>query len=121
MRAIAIAALIVGLPATIAAQRPSPEEAVAVLRASHSIADLTDAHFGSGPGPQVFVMNSSPTAGPFGEFKPFGPTEPLSRGPYVFGGRGFGYGCNREFSGERQGDRTPDSRKNRHRALADKP
>ena len=91
MRAIHCTALLFMLPALLHGQRLSPDEAVAVLRASHSVADLTNAHFGDGP--RVFVMNSSPTAGPFGEFKPFAPTEPLSRGLYFFRVPAYCHGC----------------------------
>ena len=42
------------------ATRPSPEEAVRVLRGSHSIADLTD-YRSPGQGPTVIVMGESTT------------------------------------------------------------
>lgn len=47
----------------------SPEQAVAVLRGSHSIADRTDVVSVDASGPTVFVMRSSPTAGPYGEIR----------------------------------------------------
>ena len=61
----------------------SPAEAVRVLRGSHSLADFTDVHFSPADGPRIFVMGGSPTAGPYGEFRPFAPTRRLSRDSYM--------------------------------------
>jgi len=71
--------------------RLSPEEAVRVLRASHSIADLTDYH-SPGGGPTIVVMGESSTPG---DWPPaaFEPVQPL--GNYfdgnVYAPMGYGY------------------------------
>jgi hypothetical protein len=62
---LAVLALLVSLPAaaqTVISDHPplSPEEAVRVLRGSHSIADLTDYH-SPGTGPTIVVMGDSTT------------------------------------------------------------
>jgi hypothetical protein len=56
------------------ATRPSPEEAVRVLRGSHSIADLTD-YRSPGRGPTVVVMGESTTPWdwPANAFEPIRP------------------------------------------------
>jgi len=60
----------------VAAAPLSPAAAVAVLRASHSLADRTDAAPRT-EGPNVAIAASSPTAGPYGEFEPFSPSRCL--------------------------------------------
>src|SRR3954463_5228380 len=68
---ILIALLLCAAPASAQMVSPtpplSPEQAVAVLRGSHSFADRTDVVSVDASGPTVFVMRSSATAGPYGE------------------------------------------------------
>jgi hypothetical protein len=82
------ALIVVLAPAGALAQRLSPEQAVAVLRASHSLVDMTGVDLSVLSGPTVTVVPGDPTAGPFGAFPPPSPIAPLSRGPYVFGDYG---------------------------------
>lgn len=84
MKLIYITALVFLVPVLVHGQMLSPQEAVTILRASHSWIDMTDVYLVQGDGPYVVILESSPTSGPFGEFKPFPPTAPLSRGPNVF-------------------------------------
>lgn len=67
---------------TVLSARPllSPEEAVRVLRASRSPADMTDVHLGAAPVVAVPAVRSSwrPGDGPFGPFD-----DRLSRAGYV--------------------------------------
>lgn len=114
MRVIAFVALLFALPASAHAQQLSPAEAVAVLRSSHSVIDLTDVQFGDDSGPRVFLVGSSPTAGPFGEFKVL-PSQPLSRGPNFFRVSTSCHGCSPEFVGNLRGMSTPDRTKKRAR------
>jgi hypothetical protein len=63
----------------------SPADGAAVLRKSPGLSNRTNPPpAGREGGPLIIVFGGSPTAGPFGEFKPFPRTVPLSRGPYVF-------------------------------------
>lgn len=88
------ALIVVLAPAGALAQRLSPEQAVAVLRASHSLVDMTEVDLSVLHGPTVTVVPGDPTAGPFGAFPPPSPIAPLSRGPYVFGDYGrWSYPC----------------------------
>lgn len=84
---ILIALLLCAAPASaqIVSTHPplSPEQAVAVLRGSHSIADYTDRHFASDDGPTFFILGGSPTAGPYGELRPFGPDRRLDGTSYA--------------------------------------
>jgi hypothetical protein len=71
--------------------RLSPEEAVRVLRASHSIADLTD-YRSAGHGPTIVVMGESTTPWDW-PAAAFAPTRPLG-GDFdsgVYAPIGFGY------------------------------
>ena len=73
--------LIVGVNLLVQTSAPplSPAEAVAVLRAHHSLLDRTDAR--SGDGPTFVVIRSSPGSGPFGPFPapPPAPPAPVIR------------------------------------------
>jgi hypothetical protein len=63
----------------------SPGEAARILRDGPGLSNRTASPAPiTERGPVVVIIGGSPTAGPFGEFKPFGPTAPLSHGPYVF-------------------------------------
>jgi hypothetical protein len=53
------------------------------------------------PWPSVFVMASSPTAGPYGEFAPFPDVSPLNGTPYVVGRMYVG----RPYGARSEGDR----------------
>src|SRR4051812_11029718 len=80
--------LILLLFGQIISSRPplSPEEAVAVLRSSHSIADRTNVPVVPTPSTSydwsrdsrgVFVLRSSPNDGPYGPFPPY--PEPINK------------------------------------------
>jgi hypothetical protein len=75
--------------------RLSPEDAVRVLRASHSIADLTD-YRSPGPGPTIVVMGESTTPWDW-PANAFAPTQPLGNDYYdlnnPYGGAGNLYGA----------------------------
>jgi hypothetical protein len=73
------------------ATRPSPEEAVRVLRGSHSIADLTD-YRSPGRGPTVVVMGESTTPWdwPANAFEPIRPLGNYYDGN-LFAPIGYGY------------------------------
>jgi hypothetical protein len=118
--AVLLTAAPVAAQTVVSAYPPlSPAEAVAVLRASHSASDLTDVRWLSRDelnGPRIVIMNSSPTAGPFGEFAPFSESRRLDGSSYFdppwrsIAYRGWPYGGsrNRETSharpsGERSG------------------
>jgi hypothetical protein len=58
------------------------------------------------PWPSVFVMASSPTAGPYGEFEPFPETRPLNGTPYVVSPRYVGRSYRARPDGDR--GRSPD-------------
>ena len=75
-----------------AATRLSPEEAVRVLRGSHSIADLTD-YRSAGRGPTVVVMGESTTPWDW-PASAFEPIRPLGNDYYdgnLFAPIGYGY------------------------------
>jgi len=80
-----------GKPIAAAETRLSPEEAVRVLRGSHSIADLTD-YRSPGSGPTVVVMGESATPWDW-PAAAFDPIQPL--GDYydgnVYAPMGYGY------------------------------
>ncbi len=62
----------------------SAAEAAAILRDGPGLSNRTNPPLpAAGDGPLVVVFGSA-TAGPFGEFAPFAPTEPLSHDPYLF-------------------------------------
>jgi hypothetical protein len=94
--------------------RPDPAEAVAVLRGSHSIADYTDRHVAPDDGPTFVILGGSPTAGPYGEFRPFGPDRRLDGTPstdppweqFAYVGRSYGPGVSRATHARRQGVRS---------------
>jgi hypothetical protein len=81
-----------GKPIAASEARLSPEEAVKVLRASHSIADLTDYRSPGSNGPTVVVMGESSTPWDW-PATAFEPVQPL--GNYydanVYAPYGFGY------------------------------
>lgn len=76
--------------------RLSPEEAARILAQSSGLSNRTDAP-PPADGPTVVILGSSPTAGPFGEFKPFPPPRRLdgtllSQPPWrarIYAGRSF--------------------------------
>src|SRR5262245_30489247 len=76
---------IAGGQATSNAPKPTPEQAVAVLRTSHSPYDLTNWH-PLPDGPRWFFTFGRPTDGPFGSFpRGYPPIAPLSHhAPEVF-------------------------------------
>ena len=82
MRFIHAVALAFLIPIATSGQTPSPEEAVTVLRNYHSLLNMTDVIRGDGP--TVMLIPSNPTSGPFGEFRPFVRTAPLSNVPYFY-------------------------------------
>lgn len=61
---------------TMDGPRPSVAEAARILAQAPSIANRTYA-LSLPPGPRAVVIPSSPTAGPFGEFRPFSPPRRL--------------------------------------------
>src|ERR1700738_1251938 len=84
---------------TIVSTHPplSPTAAVQVLRASHSPADLTDAHFASGEGPRVVIVGPPGAIAPWAwPPEPHAPIAPLSNQPSVYAPAfpyGYGYGA----------------------------
>ena len=63
----------------------SPGEAARILRDGPGLSNRTAPPAPIAErGPVIVIIGGSPTAGPFGEFKPLAPTAPLSRGPYLF-------------------------------------
>jgi hypothetical protein len=64
---------------TITGPTPTPAESAAVLAPNqyHYVAPPP-------PGPSVIIVDSSPTSGPFGEFKPLPATAPLNNNPFGY-------------------------------------
>jgi hypothetical protein len=84
-------ALVLGIiSCTFAGPRTTPAEALAIL-APHQFVYVPPLP----PGPTVLILNSSSTAGPFGEFKPFSPSQRLDGSSFTdppFGAC-YGAGC----------------------------
>jgi hypothetical protein len=64
---------------TITGQTPAPAESAKILAPYQYVAPLP-----LPPGPRVIIVDSSPTSGPFGEFKPLPATAPLNNNPYGY-------------------------------------